>query len=109
LLSPEWFFAAHLLMRPGTRTLGRPALRSGHDAALGQQLEAERTGHGRGLDKFYRNAVAKPIRLARAIADHGVHGLLVAEIFVPDGACRNEAVGAGFVELDEQAGAGNAG
>ncbi len=35
--------------------------------------------------------------------------LVVAEIFVADGARRHEAVGAGVVELHEQAGAGDAG
>ena len=35
--------------------------------------------------------------------------LVVAEIFVADGARRDEAVGAGLVELDEQAGARDAG
>ena len=89
--------------------LGRPALRAGHDAAFGQKLEAERAGDRRRLDELHRDAVAEPVRLARAVADHGVHGLLVAEIFVADGARRNEAVGAGVVELDEQAGAGDAG
>ena len=35
--------------------------------------------------------------------------LLVAEIFGADGARRHEAVGAGLVQFDEQAGAGDAG
>ena len=47
--------------------------------------------------------------LAAAIADQRMPVFVIAEILLADGTCRNEAVGAGVVELDEQAGAGGAG
>src|SRR5258708_7295418 len=53
-------------------------------------------------------ASAEAVRLAAASADQGMAVLVVAEIIRADGARRDEAVGAGVVELDEQAGAGGA-
>src|SRR4051794_26268734 len=79
---------------------------SGLDASAGQQLEPQRAGDRRRLDQAHRDAIAEPPGLAGAVADQRVFGLVVAEKIVADGACRDEAVGAGLVELDEQAGAG---
>src|SRR5262245_27684731 len=84
-------------------------LRSLARAAVGQQLEAERAGDRRGLDQPHRYRVAEPVGLAAGIADQRMAVLLIAEIFVADRARRDETVGAGIVELDEQAGAGDAG
>ena len=83
--------------------------RVGRCAALGQKLEAQRAGNRRRFHQLDGDAVAEPVGLAGAVADHGVAGLVVAEIFVADGARRHEAVGAGLVQLHEQAGAGDAG
>ena len=77
-------------------------------AALGEKFESQRARDGRGLDEPHRDAIAEAGRLAAARADQGVAVLVVAEIIGADGARRNEAVGAGIVELDEQAGAGGA-
>ena len=49
------------------------------------------------------------MRLAGALADHRLVGLVVAEEIGAQRAGGNEAVGAGVVELHEQAGAGDAG
>src|SRR5262245_37809143 len=99
-------------MRRGT--LGRRALRPGAAAPVGaafrDELEAQGAGDRRRLDQPHGDRIAESVGYATAIADHGVAVLVVAEIFVAaDGARRNEAVGAGVVELDEQAGAGGAG
>ena len=69
----------------------------------------KRAGDRRGLDQPHRDAIAEPVGLAAAVADQRVAVLVIAEIVVADGARRDEAVGAGVVELDEQAGAGHAG
>ena len=70
--------------------------------AFGKDLEPQRAGDRRGLDKPYGDRIAQAVG-CRA-ADKGVGGFVVAEVFVaPDGARRDEAVGAGLVELDEQA------
>src|SRR5262249_29704629 len=78
-------------------------------AALGEELKSQRAGDRRRLDELYRDRVAEPVGLAAALADHGVAVLAILEIFRADGAGRNEAVGAGLLELHEQAGAGDAG
>src|SRR5207245_1497617 len=69
------------------------------------QLEAQRARDRRRLDEADCDAVAEPMRLAGAIADQRMLVLLVAEIIVAERARRNEPVGAGLVELDEEAGA----
>src|SRR5262245_59087733 len=74
-------------------------------APLRQKLESQGAGDRRGLDQAHGAPVAEPVGLAAAVADQRVAILVIAEIFAPDGARRNEAVGAGIVELDEQAGA----
>ena len=55
----------------------------------------------------HRHRIAEPVR--HRAADKGAAGFVEAEIFVADGARRDKAVGAGLVELDEQAGARDAG
>src|SRR5262245_47875893 len=92
-----------------TRVAGRPALRMRHDLAFGQELEAKRAGDRGGFDQLDGDTVAQPMSFAAATADHGVPRLFVTEVVVADGAGWNEAVGAGAVELDEQAGARDAG
>ena len=89
---------------------GRPRAAAPVIAAFGQKLEAQRAGDRRRLDQLDRDAVAEPVasrRCGRRPCACAV--LVVAEVLVADGARRDEAVGAGVVELDEQAGAGDAG
>ena len=61
----------------------------------------------RRLDQFDRHRVTQP--LDRRPADKGMTRLDVAEILNADMAGRDQTVGAGLVELDEQTGAGHAG
>ena len=64
----------------------------------GEKLEAQRAGDGRGLHQLDGDRGRRADRSRRERdADHGVRGLVVAEIFVADGARRHEAVGAGVV------------
>src|SRR5262249_36395978 len=77
-------------------------------ASLGEKFESQRARDRRRLDQAHGDAVAEPMGLATAVADQRVAILVVAEIFAADGARRNETVGAGVVELDEQAGASDA-
>src|SRR5262245_63264678 len=77
-------------------------------AAFGQKFESQRARDRRGLDQPHRDAIAEAVRLAAASADQGMAVLVVAEIIGDYGAREDEAVGAGVVELDEQAGAGGA-
>ena len=76
---------------------------------FGDELEPERARDRRCLDELYLDAVAEPVGLAGAIADHGVALFVVAVIVRPDRRGRHEAVGAGLGELDEQPGPGDAG
>src|SRR5215475_3568225 len=78
-------------------------------AALGEKFESQRAGDRRRLHQLDGDAVAEPVRLAAAVADQRMPTLVVAEEIGADGARRDEAIGAGVVELDEQAGAGGAG
>src|SRR5262245_10710185 len=78
-------------------------------AAFGEKLESQRARDRRGLHQAHGDLVAQAVGLAAAVADQGVLVLVVAEVVVADGARRNEPVGAGIVELDEQARAGGAG
>ena len=89
--------------------LGPRPPRSGALAALRQKLESQRTRDRRGLDQAHGHAVAEPVGLAAAVADQRVTVFVIAEILAADRARRNEPVGAGIVELDEQSGAGDAG
>ena len=91
------------------RPLGpRPPLSGPVIAPLREKLESQRAGDRRGLDQAHGRPVAEPVRLAAAVADEGVAILVIAEILAADGARRDESVGAGVVELDEQPGAGDA-
>lgn len=67
------------------------------------QPETQRPGDRRGLDQLDRHWIAKPVGLR--MADERAACLVKAEIFVADSARRNESVGAGLIEFDEQTGA----
>src|SRR6516165_4279299 len=88
--------------------LARPPPARAVIAAFGEKFESQRARDRRGLDQPHRDAIAEAVRLAALSADQGMAVLVVAEIIGADGARRDEAVGAGVVELDEQAGAGGA-
>src|SRR5207302_10557358 len=77
----------------------------GADAPLGLKLEPQRAGHKGWFDVADGTAIAQPLRFAAALGPQRMSVLMVAKILITDGACRNEAVGAGLVELDEQSGA----
>ena len=79
------------------------------EARLRQQFEPQRARH-RGC--FYQtnvDHVTQPVHGTAARADQRVAGLVVIEIFRSQGADRDQAVGAGIAELDEQSGPGDAG
>src|SRR5215218_3475064 len=101
---------ASLLVLAATRPSMRrpPLLRSGW-RRFRQQFKPQRAGDGSCFDQPHCYAVAKAVRGAARATYHRVLILLIAKVFVPDGARRNESVGAGIVELDEQARTGNAG
>src|SRR5262245_33790536 len=88
--------------------LARPPPARAVIAAFGMKFESQRARGRRGLDEPHRDAIAEAVRLAAAGADERMAVLVVAEIIGADGARGDEAVGAGIVELDEQAGAGGA-
>ena len=66
------------------------------------QFEAQGACNRRRLDQTDLDLLANLINRAGAVANHGVAGFVVAKIFVTDGARRDEAVGAGFLERDKQ-------
>ena len=68
------------------------------------KFKTKRAGNRRGFDQADRHAIAEPVRFSAALGPQQMPVLVVAKIFVPDGARRNKAIGAGLVELDEQAG-----
>src|SRR5829696_8833906 len=72
------------------------------EASLGEDLEAQRPGDGRGLDQLHLHLVAETIGFTRVVAAHGVGSLVVAVVIVTDGGRRNEAVRAGLLQLDEE-------
>src|SRR5437899_4644502 len=86
----------------------RENARSGIAASFRQHLEAQCTGDRRRLDEAHRDCIAEPIGLCAGVADQRVGALVVAEIFLAERRRRDEAIGAGVVELDEQAGARDA-
>src|SRR5262249_31106434 len=98
------FSAAHLGFARPARATGAGPL-----AAFGEELETERAGDRRRLDQAHRHRVAEPVARPAAVADERMATLFIAEILGADVARRDEAVGARVVELDEQAGAGDAG
>src|SRR5262249_19007740 len=67
--------------------------------------ESQRACDRRGLDQPHGDAIAKAISLAAPRADQRVALLVIAEILAANGARGNEAVRAGVVEFDDQAGA----
>ena len=71
------------------------------------QAEPQRTGDRRRLDELDGDRIAKTMR-CRA-ADECAPGLVEAEIFIADAACRDETVGAGFVEFDKKTGTRDSG
>src|SRR5215210_7119935 len=101
---------ASLLVLAATRPSVRrpPRLRSGR-GCFRQQFKPQRAGDGGCFDQPYCYAVAEPVRGAARATYHRVLVLLIAKVFVPDGARRNESVRTGIIELDEQARTGNAG
>src|ERR1700732_1716699 len=77
-------------------------------AALGQKLETQRARDRRRLDQTHPDAVTQTVGFAAAVADQGMAILVIAKIIRSYGARRYESVGAGVVELHEQAGTGGA-
>jgi hypothetical protein len=66
---------------------------------LADNLEAQSAGNRRHLDKLDRDGIAKTMRCRSA--DEGARGLFETEIFLADGSCRDEAIGAGLVKFHE--------
>src|SRR2546430_1094776 len=73
------------------------------DASLGEHLEPQRAGDRDRLDETHVHPVAEAIAFAGRIADQGVVLFVIAIVIFAERASRNEAVGAGIVEPDEQA------
>src|SRR5262249_59622345 len=71
--------------------------------------ESHRAADRPASDQPHCDEMAEGVRLAAVSAEQGMAALVVAEIMGADGARRDEAVGAGVVELNEQAGAGSPG
>src|SRR5258707_14767264 len=80
-----------------------------NDLSLGQEFKPERA---RDRLSFYQtniDDVPQSVHGTAARADQRVAGFVVIEIFRAERADGDQPVGAGIAELDEQAGAGNAG
>ena len=77
------------------------------EASCAYEFEAQCAGDRGRLDQFNRDRVAEPVR--RRVADEGATSFVVTEIFFADVTRRDQTVGAGLVEFDEQAGAGHSG
>src|SRR6202020_3174138 len=71
-------------------------------------LEPQRPGEWRGLDKEDADRAAKPERLFGSRPHERAVGLLEAEIIVAQSPRRDEPVSPGFVQFHEQADARNA-
>ena len=74
---------------------------AGNNLAFRQQFEPQRARY-RGC--FYQtniNNVTQPVHGTAARADQRMAGLVIVEIFGPQSADRDQAVGAGVAELDE--------
>src|SRR6202051_1035558 len=91
-------------LRPGWRLMSSLLLRR---ARMAHELETQGAGDRRGLDQFHTDRIAEPMGFG--MADERAGGFVKTKIFVADESRRDEPVGAGVVELDEQAGAGDAG
>ena len=74
---------------------------------IAHQPETQRTGDRRRLDQFDGYRIAKPV--GGRLANERMGSVIVTEIFVANVTRRDQTIGAGFVEFDEQAGAGDAG
>src|SRR5580704_1466833 len=68
-------------------------------ARMAHKLETQGARHRRGFDQFDRDRIAEPMRFR--VTDEGPASLVEAIILVADQARRNEAIGAGVVELNE--------
>src|ERR1700731_2116625 len=79
------------------------------DGAFRQQFEPQRAGYRGCFYQTYIDDVTEPVHGTAACADQRVACLIVIEILRPQRADRDQAVGAGIAELDEQPGAGDAG
>src|SRR5215213_7913029 len=86
----------------------RPAPLALVDLAAGEKLEAQGAGDRGGFHQPHGNRIAQPIGFSAAVADQRMAALVEAKEFIADGARRNEAVGAGLVQLDEESRAGDA-
>ena len=83
--------------RPCLPRLSSPVLRSPvMPRILSHKLETQGSGNRRRLDELHGNRIAEPVR--DGAADKGAAGLVKAEIFVADGARRDETVGSGGSE-----------
>src|ERR1700724_3275397 len=110
LLAPAAMFSASASalavaeLRPGWRLVSSLLLRR---AGMAHELETQGAGDRRGLDQLHGHRIAEPMGVG--MADERAGAFVKTKIFAADKARRDEAVGAGVVELDEQAGAGDAG
>src|SRR5262244_2245458 len=77
-------------------------------AAFREQLEPQRARHRDRLHQLDRDLVAEPVGLAGRLADQRMGGLVESKIVIAERSGRDEAIGAGLVELDEQAAAHDA-
>src|SRR3712207_3039941 len=103
--APGSGLAVRGLARAGCPGRARPA----GEPALGEELEAQGAGHGRGLNELDLHLVPEPVGLAGAVPDECVSRLIVAIEIRPDRGGRDEAVGARLSELHEETGLGDAG
>lgn len=89
---------------------GRNGLRSLGELSLSDDSSSKRSAPAIGL--LYQtdvDDVTELIRRAAACADQRVTALVIVEIFRAEGSDRDQPVGAGLAQLDEQAGARDAG
>ena len=73
------------------------------NTSIGENFKPQSACDRRGLDQLYRGAVAEPVGHAAAFALQRMVRFVVTEIFIANGAGRDEAIRAGAVKLDEQA------
>src|SRR5438876_7185762 len=79
------------------------------DLALRQQFEPQRAGDRCCFYQTDVDHVPQPVHGTAARADQRMAGLVIVVIFATERADRDQPVGAGVLELDEQPGAGDAG
>src|SRR5690349_16437376 len=95
------------MSRPMSSLLGSSLLLLGRTRAPAgtpvDQPEAQRAGDRRRLDEFDRDRIAKAV--GRGTADESAASFVKTKVLLADAARRNKAIGAGFIELDEQTGA----